>query len=298
MTHCPGRKSKFATLAGAAAAAFACAIALAAPQLAEARYSPRSALNDLNTMRIGSGMPSVRAVSSKLNKGCKLHNLYMRRTGTFGHSQSRSSPYYTRLGARAAARSVIAEPGSLPTRAFGDTIYHRLALLQPRMKRTGFSSNYGFTCLQVLSSVSNAPSARTADVATYAWPPNGMQGLDPRFTKNEWPDPLNDAPGATQLGTPITFSINGPWKHWNIAKSRVSAASLITELGQQIPISWSDANSANSLYLQGGFALLPRRALPAQTWHTATATGRVEYQGRAYPFTATTRFRTGSDDGF
>lgn len=294
MTHQPGQQRTFATAAGVAAVALACAFALVAPQIAEARYSPRAALNDLNSMRSSSGIPSVRAVSSKLSKGCKLHNLYMRRTGYFGHSQSRSSRHYTRLGARAAARSVIAQPGTLPTRAFGGTIYHRLALMQPRLKRTGYSSNYGFTCLQVLSSVSNAASARTADVATYAWPPAGMQGLDPRFSKNEFPDPLNDAPGATQIGTPITFSINGPWKNWKLAKSRVTSATLTTELGQQIQLSWSDMDSRNGIYLQGGFALLPRRALPANTWHTATATGRVLYEGQSYPFTASTRFRTGS----
>lgn len=282
----------------ACACALVCAFALMLPDFAEARYSPRSALNDLNAMRISSGIPRVRAVSSKLNKGCRLHNLYMRRTGNFGHSQSRSSRYYTRLGAQAAARSVIAEPGRLPTSAFGETIYHRLALLQPRLKRTGYSSNYGFTCLQVLSSVSNAASARTAGVTTYPWPANGMSGLDPRFSKNEWPDPLNDAPGATQLGTPITFAINGPWKHWNLADSSVTSASLTTELGQAIAVSVSDADAPNGRYLQGGFAILPRRVLPANTWHTATASGYINYEGASYPFTASTRFRTGSDDGF
>lgn len=298
MTLRQGRQLKFATAAGLTLLGLVCAFALATPQLAKARYSPRSALKDLNTMRIGSGMPRVRAVSAKLNKGCKLHNRYMRRTGSFGHSQSRSSRYFTRLGARAAARSVIAQPGTLPTRAFGDTIYHRLALLQPRMKRTGYSASYGFTCLQVLSSVSNAASARTANVTTYAWPPAGTENLDPRFSKNEWPDPLNDAPGATQLGTPITFSVNGPWKYWNLAKSKVTSASLVTELGQAIPISFSDADSPNGRYLQGGFALLPRRILPANTWHTATASGQVVYEGESHPFTATTRFRTGAGDGF
>lgn len=293
-----GRHRKLMIASGGFLIAVACALALALPTSAEARYSPRSALNDLNTMRIGTGLPRVRATSAKLNKGCRLHNLYMRRTGNFGHYQSRSSRYYTRLGAQAAARSVIAEPGTLPTRAFGDTIYHRLALLQPRLKRTGYSSNYGFTCLQVLSSVSNAASARTADVTTYPWPANGMVGLDPRFSKNEWPDPLNDAPGATQLGTPITFAINGPWQFWNLADSNITSASLTTELGQAIAVSVSDANSPNGRYLQGGFALLPRRVLPAETWHTATASGYINYEGESYPFTTSTRFRTGSDDGF
>lgn len=293
-----GQHRKLVTALGGILTVTACAFALVLPIPAAEGYSPRSALNDLNAMRVASGVPRVRATSSKLNKGCRLHNLYMRRTGSFGHYQSRASRYYTRLGARAAARSVIAQPGALPTRAFGGTIYHRLALLQPRLKRTGYSSNYGFTCLQVLSSVSNAASARTAEVTTYPWPASGMVGLDPRFSKNEWPDPLNDAPGATQLGTPITFAVNGPWQFWNLSESVVTSATLTSESGQSIAVSVSDANSPNGRYLQGGFALLPRRVLPAETWHTATASGYINYEGASYPFTTSTRFRTGSDDGF
>lgn len=265
---------------------------------ADARYSPRTALNDLNALRGGAGIPRVSALSSKWNKGCKLHNRYMSRTGDFSHRQSRSSRYYSRLGAQAAARSVIAQPGRLPSVAFGGTIYHRLALMQPRLKRTGYSSNYGFTCLQVLGGVSNSASARTDAVTTYAWPPQGSQGHAPIFRENEWPDPRNDAPGASQLGTPITFALNGPWKYWQVAKSRVATALLVSELGQSIGVSVSDVNSPNGLYLQGGFALLPRRGLAANTWFTATASGVVEHDGAEYPFTASTRFRTGVDDGF
>lgn len=295
------RKCRQLTVSWPLATVLATCLALAAlawAPSADARYSPRTALNDLNAMRAGSGLPRVSALSPKWNRGCKLHNRYMRRTGDFSHRQSRSSRYYSRLGSQTAARSVIAEPGRLPTVAFGGTIYHRLALLQPRLKRTGYSSNYGFTCLQVLGGISNASSARTPGVTTFAWPPNGSQSHAPVFRANEWPDPRYDAPGATQLGTPITFAVNGPWKYWQIAKSRVTTASLTSELGQSIAVSVSDVNSPNGLYLQGGFALLPRRGLASNTWFTATAGGVVEYQGYEYPFTASTRFRTGVDDGF
>lgn len=271
---------------------------LAVAENADARYSPRTALKDLNSLRASSGIPRVSALSPKWNRGCKLHNRYMSRTGDFSHRQSRSSRYYSRLGNQAAARSVIAQPGRLPSVAFGGTIYHRLALMQPRLKRTGFSSNYGFTCLQVLGGVSNAASARTSAVTTYAWPSSGSQGHSPVFRENEWPDPANDAPGASELGTPITFAVNGPWRYWQLARSRLATASLVSELGQSIAVSVSDVNSPNGSYLQGGFALLPRRGLAANTWYTATAGGVVEHEGYEYPFTASTRFRTGVEDGF
>lgn len=261
---------------------------------ASAGPSPRTALKDLNQMRAASGLPRVRSAQSKWNKGCKLHNNYMRRTGDFSHRQRRSSRYYTRLGALTAARSVIAQPGTLPTRAFGETIYHRLAMLQPRLIRTGYSGHYGHTCLQVISGVSNAPSLRTPTAVAYPWPANGQTGLDPVFSKNEWPNPLADAPGATKLGTPITFTVNGPWRNWKVAKSFVTSVSMVSELGQSIPVSASDAGSANGRYLQGGFAVLPRRGLPRNTWFTVRVSGYVLHQGTRYPVSASTRFKTAS----
>ncbi|MGB0890400.1 MAG: CAP domain-containing protein [Solirubrobacterales bacterium] len=269
-------------------------VALCAAPGASAGPSPRTALGDLNQMRAASGLPRVRSVQRKWNKGCKLHNNYMRRTGEFSHRQRRSSRYYTRLGALAAARSVIAQPSALPTRAFGDTIYHRLAMLQPRLIRIGYSGQFGHTCLQVLSGVSNAASVRIRSAVAYPWPANGQTGLDPTFSQNEWPDPRADAPGATRLGTPITFSVNGPWRNWKTAKSYVTSMSLVDELGQSIPVSASDASSRNRAYLYGGFALLPRRGLSKNTWYTARASGYVAYRGARYPVTASTRFKTGT----
>lgn len=261
---------------------------------ASAGPSPRTALNDLNQMRAASGIPRVRSVKRRWNKGCRLHNNYMRRTGDFSHRQRRSSRYYTRLGAITAARSVIAQPGALPTRAFGETIYHRLAMLQPRLIRTGYSGQFGHTCLQVLSGVSNAASVRTASAVAYPWPAIGQTGLDPVFSQNEWPDPRADAPGAARLGTPITFSVNGPWRNWKLAKSYVTSMSMVSELGQSIPVSVSDASSRNRAYLYGGFAILPRQGLTKNTWFTVRVSGYVAYRGSRYPVSATTRFKTGT----
>lgn len=262
---------------------------------AQARITPRSAFSDLNTMRGEAGLPRISSLRSRWNRGCQLHNRYMRRTGSFGHAELPTSKYYTKLGALAAARSVISQPSSLPSRAFGDTIYHRMAVLQPRLRSIGFSGADGYTCLQVIGGVSNKSSARSGRAVVSPWPANGATGLDPSFNDSEWPDPLNDAPGATQLGTPITFSVNGPWKRWQAAASHVTSASLVSELGKVVPVAASDAGSANAVYLQGGIAILPRQFLPENTWFTATVTGSVSSGGRSWPFSVSTRFRTGVD---
>jgi hypothetical protein len=223
----------------------------------------------------------------------------MRATGQFGHYEDRSSVYYSRSGARAAAASVISQPSALPSAAWGSTIYHRLALLQPRLRSSGYAGSYGFACLQVLNGVSSAAAARSRQVALYPWPPNGATSVQPSFDGNEFPNPLADAPGVAELGSPITVSVNGPWKRWQLAHSRVTSASLVADVAGSVPLSISDMSAPNAAYLQGGFALLPRLPLAPLTWHTFSASGAVSYRGRSWPFAITSRFQTGlATDGF
>ncbi|MFY9488134.1 MAG: CAP domain-containing protein [Solirubrobacterales bacterium] len=253
---------------------------------------------DLNVMRAQAGVPPVRKLSRRLNSGCRLHNRYMGRTGEFGHYQRRTSTYYTRAGARAAAASVISQPSALPSAAWGDTVYHRLALLQPRLRTTGYSASNGYACLQVLRGISRSSAARLGQPAVYPWPGNLTTGHDPVFDGAEMPDPFSDAPGASELGTPITVSVNGPWKSWQLVRSNVTAATLVSDAGQSIPLSISDMSAANAAFLQGGFSLSPRRGLDPVTWYTATASGTLNYGGRSWPFSASTRFQTGYDDAW
>ncbi|MGH2906318.1 MAG: CAP domain-containing protein [Solirubrobacterales bacterium] len=280
----------FHRCARAAACLIACALLLAAPR-AGARATPSRAFNDLNSMRVLAGVPRVKTFPGRLNRGCRMHNRYMHATGRFGHTERRGSAFYSRSGARAAAASVIAQPSALPSAAWGDTVYHRLAMLQPRLRRSGYSGSYGYACLQVLSGIG---ASRASRVELYSWPPNGAVGLNPVFDANESPDPLADAPGATDLGTPITVNLNGPWKNWRLARSSVTSATLVSDLGAPVPLSIADMSAANAAYLQGGFALLPRAALAENTGYTVTAQGYAVYGEQTWPFELTTRFTTGA----
>jgi hypothetical protein len=246
-------------------------------------------------MRAAAGVPTVRGFRKSWNKGCRMHNRYMSATGDFGHYERRSSSFYSRAGALAAQASVIAQPTALPSSAWGDTVYHRLALLQPRLRSSGYSGRYGFSCLQVLSGVSSGRRARSSRLALFPWPRNGAVGIDPTFDGAEFPDPLADAPGASDLGTPITVNVNGPWKQWRAARTNVTSASLVSDLGAPVALSVSDMSAANAAYLQGGFALLPRTFLAANTGYTFSARGTVNYRGRSWPFAISSRFATGVD---
>lgn len=260
--------------------------------------SPSSALQDLNAMRAQAGLAPVRKFSGRLNRGCRLHNRYMSRTGEFGHIERRASRYFTNTGARAAAHSVFAHPSALPSAAWGATVYHRLAILQPRLRVSGYSAHGGYACLQVLSGISRAASARTPAPVLHSWPANGSAGHAPAFENYESPDPLRDAPGTLRLGTPLTFAVNGPWRHWQRTRSHVSSALLVSDAGEPVPLSVSDASAPNGRYLQGGFALLPRRPLAPGAWYTATAGGYVGNSGRRWPFSVSIRFRTGADQSW
>lgn len=278
------------------AAVLAPALVSASPDVSTASISPAQARLDLNNLRMQTGMAPLRRFRAKLNRGCRMHNRYMSATGEFGHVERRSSHFYTFRGARAARRSVIAMPQALPSSAWGDSVYHRMAMLHPRLRTSGYAASRGFTCMQVLSGISRSRTARMPQPAFFSWPPNGSQGHFPEFGGGETPDPLDDAPGASDLGTPITFTVNGPWKYWTMVRSNVTEFSLVSELGAPVPVSAADMSSANAAYLQGGFALLPRQPLAAQTWYTAAASGTLNYRGRSWSFSVSTRFKTG--DGF
>jgi hypothetical protein len=275
--------------------AFACVflISLSTASSAVAQISPRSALADLNAMRASAGMPAVKKFRRTWNIGCRMHNNYMVKTGEFGHSERPSSAYYSRSGAKAARNSVISQPGGLPSQSWGGTIYHRQALLQPRLRSSGYDGSSGFACLQVISGITNSKRARTRRLTLYAWPPNGSTGHAPEFDGNEFPNPFADAPGANQLGTPITVSVNGPWSKWQLVKSKVSTTSLVADGGRPVPLSVSDRSAPNAQFLQGGFALLPRQALSPSTWYTVQVRGSVRSHARAYRFSRSWRFQTG-----
>lgn len=144
----------------------------------------------------------------------------------------------------------------------------------------------------MLTGVSNARAARARGPRLYPWPADGSTGHAPAFAGFESPDPFADAPGASSLGTPITVSVNGPWAYWQLVRSRVTAAALRSDTGGSVPVSVSDMNSPNGVYLQGGFALLPRQELAPFTWYTFSASGSLHYRGRSWGFAISSRFQT------
>jgi uncharacterized protein YkwD len=103
-------------------------------------------LRRLNAVRAQAGLGAV-TLDETLSRGCGLHAAYVVRNlenpkvgGIAIHDEDSSLPGYTREGARAGAASVIAlaPDAAESVDSWMATLYHRLPLLDPRMKRIGY----------------------------------------------------------------------------------------------------------------------------------------------------------------
>ena len=257
--------------------------------------SPSRALSDLNLWRAEAAVPPVLRFSAANNNGCALHERYLAMVGTLAHPEQPGLPGYTAAGADAGLNSVLAEPAGLPKETWVDAVYHRMSVLQPRLRVSGFAASDGYTCLRTGgSAIDDSISARTKTLTLYPWPANGAtdQPLTFGHAAYESPSALIDAPGATSLGLLLSVNVNGPWADSSAPLSTLTSSSLVASTGDSIPLSYSDSSTPNRYYLNGGFALLPRLALQRSMTYTAHAGGFVTADGLKYPFAITWQFTT------
>lgn len=251
--------------------------------------TPSEAFRELNAWRAAAGIPPVREFRAAWNQGCALHNRYTQHIGRLEHFEQTSDGFYTPAGDDAARNSELVTIEAGPRRAFIDGVYHRLTVLQPRLRASGFSASYGSTCLRTAGPGVIDDETRTPDLTLYPWPPKGARDQPTTWglAALELPSPLDDAPGARTLGLLLSVSVNGPWATSLDPRSTVTQASLVADGGKPVPLAISDTRSVNGDFLDGGFALLPRAALAPLTWYTAHAEGSVSARGVTYPFRLT-----------
>lgn len=299
-------------IAGLAAVAVIVTV-LALPSLARATQgiSGAEALADLNAWRAQAGESPVTVLDPEMSEGCRLHNLYSAATNTLDHAEE-YGPAYTALGDDAADSSALAgwsgpvDMGG-PRHFWEDAVYHRVALLQPRMVATWWSSNDGYACMGVRSIgradghdvtvTDNSPASRTAQLAAYPWPSDGAQNVDPAPAFSEHSQAIPGQPDDP--GFALTISFNGPWA--SDGDARLTQWSLTPDGGAPVALAPQDAGTRYGYALDGGGAvgLFPVHALAPDTWYTAHAAG-VKHasddlgQPMSLPFDVTWRFRTGA----
>jgi hypothetical protein len=281
-------------LAAAGAAAVAALAFAAAPAAAT---TPDEALAILNQLRGSAGIPLVQGMDADKNTGCAHHNTWMAHHGLAHDEPDTSDPYYTADGDAAGNQSVLAQPQSVPT-VWLDSVFHRVGMLQPRLYRSGFAANDGFTCMYTLKEVSNTT---IPTVKAYPWPPNGATNIPTKFTSSESPDP-HDVAGTQSLGYLLSVNLDGPWFDHYSTHVKVASASLVTEGGTHTPITVVDSQtpyqyngSPIGAYLPSALALFPHGDLKYATTYTGYVRGVVTYQSTDYPFNVTWHFKTGGN---
>jgi hypothetical protein len=206
--------------------------------------TPDQAIAELNAWRaqLGEGVVSSTSVSV-WNTGCQHHNNYEQQHNTLTHFETDTNPAngFTADGSTAGPDSVLGEDISsprptpdaklLPAPVWDGAIFHRVAVLEPRLAHVGYNATtFGagngpftsWTCLWDQNTErppydGTTPAAidntrTTSSLTLYPSPANGSFDVPTRFPGGESPDPGTETGvnGAT-LGWLLSVEINGPW---------------------------------------------------------------------------------------
>jgi hypothetical protein len=299
------------------------AAALVPVPAAIADPSPATAIAELNHWRAQLGEAPVSTTDVPAwDTGCAHHNNYEQvNNQTLGHFELAGNPAYTDDGAVAGPDSVLAEEihsphpapdeALLPGPVWDGAVFHRAALLEPRLANIGFSattfqSGTTFTswqCLWVENNLSDNPpltpplaiddTRTTPTVTLYPSPANGAFDVPTTFTRGtESPDPASETgvPAGATLGWLMNVEINGPWAkggNGGIAFAHDVSATLGPDgTNDAVPVVVSECGTTGcagngvggtsyGIYFGGGFGIFPTRPLAANTTYRVTATGTV-----------------------
>ncbi len=313
---------------------------LAFAPAATADPTPAQAAVALNTWRASLGeLPVATATVPNWNQGCQLHNAYEQQNGVLTHYENSAAPGYTPLGATAGPDSVLAEfygtgpplsaASLLPAAVWDGAVFHRAALLEPRLGQIGFNSTTfssggaytSWVCLWDQNIGSGEPaspaaidnSRTTPQLTLYPSPGNGEVNVPTTFPGHEGPDPeaetgVNGAP----LGWLLNVEINGPWADAGgggiVFAHGVSATLAPDGTGNAVPVvvsqcgpngCGSSGGTAEGPYFSGGFGIFPLHPLASKTTYHVSVSGTVTDTGASraakdYPFTKSWCFSTGS----
>lgn len=246
--------------------------------------TPDEALADWNAWRAEAGELPVTEMKPEWNHGCELHNAYMAGTGVMTHYEESSSPFYTPEGADAGASSDLAGAPGTP-RIFEAAVFHRAALLNPRLNISGFDASQGHTCVRVLGG--EDPERRTPSLTAYPWPPNGAPHVETTFRAMESPDPRQYDPNGGQLGYLLSVNLNGPWRYPGNLTIYAASKTLTATDGSTDELVFKDMG-------YGAFGLFPADPLHTNIGYQVHVIGQADDRSNktSYPFDISWQFRT------
>jgi hypothetical protein len=249
-------------------------LATSAGAFAASQLDPQTAVAQLSAWRARVGVGAV-AFDPDNTRGCQLHAEYFRQNGATGHSEDPGAPGYTPEGDAAARSSVLAygafAPGPL---AWEDAVYHRTALLNPRLRAAGYWAEFGIGCMGVFAT---DDALVAPQLTAYPYPYDGQTGVATIFACNESPNPCDRVPGnggTTPVGFVASVQFNGPWQDFQ-PDPRVDAASLTDQRGVAVAVTALDGASPDAWALDGGVAIVPQEPLAGGGSYTLSVQGTV-----------------------
>lgn len=238
--------------------------------------TPSAAISSLNAFRAQAGLLPVTADAAQ-TRACRRHAAAYARTPVVGHFEIRGTPGYSTSGDHAARTSVLAytrRPMPGPE-VWIASAYHRLALLDPRLRSTGYWSEHGIACMGVIDGIGGPTVVRATG---YPYPADGQTGVATAVGCVETPDPCRALDGASRrraIGMPVTIQFDSPQPA--IDGLRVLSASLRPAGGGRATrILIQDMRTkAVAPLLRGGAVLLPRRPLRPATDYLVRVRARL-----------------------
>lgn len=224
----------------------------------------------LNSIRAGLGQAPV-DLGADITKGADNHANYLllnfgrpEIAGLLAHTENPALPGFTPEGAAPSAETIAWGTPSSAVQAWLDTLYHRLPLINPGLRRVGLGFRSDANSSPVVMRY-EAPVATDPNAEPVLYPKNGQIEVPLSFG-GELPNPLPDG-WPTPVGYPLSMSVSGT------AKLSGGWATLNdTVLGGFVECwVWTAEKPANpGVSMDQAIAIIPRKVLRVGTTYIAS----------------------------
>jgi uncharacterized protein YkwD len=235
----------------------------------------RAVLEQINGYRKEVGLAAV-TLDAGLTRGCQAHADYLVRNedqpstqGLGGHDEDSKLPGYTAEGEKAGKAADIAfdvEPlAAVP--AWMASLFHRVPLLDPDLRRVGFGSAHGERSGWVV--VVDVNTGRGSD-RPVCCPADGEKDVPTAYHPGERPDPIPESKDK-KAGFPVSVRFpRGATVHDVTAR-------LTDTAGQEVP-AWvlTPEKTVDRDLQRNSVCLVPQQPLRPGTTYTAAVTARVD----------------------
>ena len=299
----------FAAAAKAAPAATAVAqTASVSTAAAQISYDPEqaAAFMELNRLRTAAGLPAA-AMDPSLTSAARAHALYYvthasdsAMAGLGAHTEvpgtagfTGATPLDRALHFGFSGQEVAEVMHFVPTaeqavEGWRDSVYHRLALLDPRLTKVGYGyAQAGSIWVNTMDLGGNADASGITAPVLYPYP--GENNVPVDFDGNEIPNPLRNIPG---LKTPVGYPITVQFGHLPVASISQVKAALYDQDGTAVDIAVLTPDDDS--YLGSAIAVIPAHPLACDHVYTVRVHALLQENATPVPWSAEWTFRTSS----